>query len=266
MVEKSINLNAFNGSMDKVGPRLKEFIITLVNSIKELETEKIQTDQNTILNLWPTKTLEEILSDPLFYEKPITQPSLLTLDQYFNSLQDKKVSPEIIKSLSLVNVDYRGFDNNIFHGQVVIRNDLVSSIREVFKRILTETDFPLTSVFPISMFNWNSSSKLNNSSVFDWRLVSNILNNYEISDHSVGAAIDINPVLNPWMCKGLENSPNFPYNPDKKGTLYKDSDVVKIFKEAGWKWGGDWENSKDWMHFYRPEIMFKYYGKVEVME
>ena len=113
------------------------------------------------------------------------------------------------------------------------------------------------------MFNWNSSSKYNNSGAFDWRLV---LNSDEISDHSFGAAIDINPVLNPWVREGSINSPNFPYDKNKRGTLHANSDVVKIFKEEGWRWGGDWKNSKDWMHFYRPEIAYKYYGKVEVEE
>jgi hypothetical protein len=41
---------------------------------------------------------------------------------------------------------------------------------------------------------------------------------------------------------------------------------VKIFKEEGWKWGWDWENSKDWQHFYYPDITLKYFGKKEVPE
>jgi len=113
------------------------------------------------------------------------------------------------------------------------------------------------------MFNWNSSSTHNNCGGFDWRYVKD---SNEISDHSFGAAIDINPILNPWVCENKLNSPNYPYNPSKRGTLFANSDVVKIFKEEGWKWGGDWKNSKDWMHFYRPEIPFKYYGKKEVFE
>ena len=101
----------------------------------------------------------------------------------------------------------------------------------------------MTCVSPLSMFNWNSSSKNNNSGAFDPRLVSN---SNEISDHAFGAAIDINPILNPWVQKDSENPS---YNPSKRGTLDAYSDVVKIFEEEGWKWGGNWENSKDWQHF-----------------
>jgi len=259
--------------MNKIDPKLKELAITLKNVLREsetreiqtrkIQTRKIQTRKNTVLNLWPSYTLKEILENPLFYELPITQPTLMTSHQFFNSLKSKNVPQEIINNLSLININYRGFDNEIHCGQIIIHKDLAPSISKIFKRIITETNFPMTSVFPISMFDWNSSLKLNNSGAFDWRFVSN---SNEISDHSFGAAIDINPILNPWVREGSVNSPNFSYDQNKKGTLHANSDVVKIFKEEGWKWGGDWKNSKDWMHFYRPEIPFKYYGKVEVEE
>lgn len=249
--------------MKNIDTRLEKFTIALEWSLKEAETKVIQTSNGEVLNLWPPYTLKKVLENPLFYEQPITQPAIINSEQFSNSLKSKNVHPEIIDNLSLINIDYRGFDNQIYHGQIIIHKDLEPSIIKIFKSIHSETNFPITSVFPISMFNWNSSSELNNSGAFDWRFMEN---SDEISDHSFGAAIDINPVLNPWVRKDKLNSPNHPYNPSKRGTLNGNSDVVKIFKEEGWKWGGDWENSKDWMHFYRPEISFKYYGKKEVKE
>ena len=243
--------------MNNIDPRLKKLVITLKDSLKSKGTN------NTVLNLWPSHTLKEVMQNPLFYEQPITQPLVLTQDQFFNSLRNKNVPQEIIDQLVLVNVNYRSFDNQIYHGQLVIHKDLASSIRKIFKRILSETYFPITSIFPISMFNWNSSSRLNNTVVFDWRFV---FDSDEISDHSFGASIDLNPVLNPWAREGQVNSPNFPYDKSKRGALHANSDVVKIFKEEGWRWGGDWKNSKDWMHFYRPDIPYKYYGKIEAKE
>jgi len=184
----------------------------------------------------------------------------MTPEEFLTSLKNKKVPPEIIEMLVLVDVDYRGFNGEIYKGQVAIHKDLESSITKVFQKILSETDFPMTSVSPLSMFNWDSSAKNNNSGAFDPRLVAN---SDEISDHAFGAAIDINPLLNPWVQEGSENPL---YNPTKGGMLDKYSKVVKIFEEEGWKWGGNWENSKDWQHFYRPEIPYKYYGKEEVKE
>jgi peptidoglycan LD-endopeptidase CwlK len=246
--------------MNKIDPRLKELKIKLKNSVRKSKTKIIQTNDNTVLNLWPQHTLKEVLKNKLFYEQPITQPHIITSQQFLHSLKIKNVPQEIIDKISLINIDYRGFNNEVYRGQIIIHKDLVSSIRKIFKKILSETNFPITSIFPICMFNWHTSSKLNNCGAFEWRFVKK---SNEISDHSFGAAIDINPVLNPWVRKGLENSPNFPYNPKKRGTLHANSDVVRIFKEEGWKWGGDWKRSKDMMHFYRPEIPHKYYGKIE---
>lgn len=248
--------------MKNIDSRLEKLEITLKNSLIESET-KIPSNDENVLNLWPSYSLKEALNNPSFYEQPITCPSAMTSDQFLYSLRRKNVPSEIIDNLVLVTVDYRGFNNEIYQGQIVIHKDLESSIKTIFNRIFSETNFPITSVLPLSMFNWDSSSKYNNSGAFDWRFVSN---SDEISDHAFGAAIDINPLLNPWVKKDLPKSHNQAYDPNKRGTLHANSDVVRIFKEEGWKWGGDWKNSKDWMHFYRPDILYKYYGKVEVEE
>lgn len=257
--------NPFNSTrmMNKINTRFKKLVIILKKSLKDLKVNESKTSNNKTLNLWPSLSLKEVLQNPLFYEQPITQPPIMTTQEFQESLKSRNVPQEIIENMSLVNIDYRGFNDEIYQGQIVIHNDLASSISKIFKRILLETNFPITSIFPISMFNWNSSSKYNNSGAFDWRFVSN---SDEISDHCFGAAIDINPALNPWVREGLVNSPNYTYNQNKRGALHINSDVVKIFKEEGWKWGGDWIRSKDWMHFYRPEIPYKYYGKIEVEE
>jgi len=252
--------------VNEIDPRLKKLAIILKDSLMQSENKT----NSEVLNLWSAHTLKESLEDPFFYERPITQPPLLTQDQYLDSLKSKNVPQKIIDIITLVNVDYRGFDNQIYHGQIIVHKDLVPSTIKIFKRILNETDFPITSIFPISMFNWHSSSKCNNSATFDWRFV---FNSDEISDHAFGAAIDINPLINPWKNEGSINDPRMReisikanYDQNKRGALHANSDVVKIFKEEGWKWGGDWKNSKDWPHFYRPDIPLKYFDKVEVPE
>ncbi len=214
--------------LTRIDPRLKKLSIDLKKSIEDFENEKTQASDNAVLNLWPSLSLKEKLKNPLFYEEPITQPALLTQDQFLDSLKRKNVLPEIINNLVLVNVDYRGFDGKIYHGQIVIHKDLEHSINRIFGRILLETDFPITSLFPISMFNWDSSSINNNSGAFDWRFVTN---SDEISDHSFGAAIDINTIPNPWLRQNKIDSQYHPYDPNKRGAIHANSDIVKIFKE-----------------------------------
>ena len=193
-----------------------------------------------------------------------TSGRLVTRRQFRASLRKKGVPRSIAKNLVLVRVRYRGFDGKPHEGQIVVHKELKASLVRVFRRIFKETKFPIASVIPVgdSRINWSDalSVKANNSSGFNWRLVSG---SYEVSDHAFGTAIDINPRLNPWVKKGTANKG---YNPRKAGTLHANSAVVKIFKQEGWKWGGDWKKSKDWQHFYNAGIPLRDFGKVEVAE
>ncbi len=246
--------------MKDINPELKKLEKIICETSEESNTENLQTVKNTIQTLWPHHSFEKILENPTFYELPVLSVPLLTEDEYLDSLRNKKIPEKIIHNLILVKVEYRGFNNQIYNGQIIVHKELAYSTKQVFQRILRETDFPITSIIPLSFYNWNSSARYNNSGGFDWRFVDG---NNEITDHAFGAAIDINPLINPWIRK---NSHNRPYNPNIRGTLSPSSQVVTIFNEEGWKWGGNWKHSKDWQHFYRPEIPFKYYGKAEVKE
>jgi hypothetical protein len=55
------------------------------------------------------------------------------------------------------------------------------------------------------------------------------------SKHSYGIAIDINPKENPFC------EPSCSYNLPQK--------VIDIFKQNDFRWGGDWDGAKDYMHF-----------------
>lgn len=75
---------------------------------------------------------------------------------------------------------------------------------------------------------------------FTWR---KIAKSDKLSPHSWGIAIDIN----------VQNSSYWQWNKEYKNTLPKE--VIDIFEENGFIWGGRWEHF-DTMHFeYRPEYM-----------
>lgn len=64
-----------------------------------------------------------------------------------------------------------------------------------------------------------------------------------LSHHSYGVAIDINTSANPATYTGGTYAPG-------KNPLSLTQEVVKIWKDAGFYWGGDWEGYyKDYMHF-----------------
>jgi hypothetical protein len=63
-----------------------------------------------------------------------------------------------------------------------------------------------------------------------------IAGRYHISRHAMGLAIDINPAQNPFRADGVRitNMPDW---------------FVKTWQDAGFCWGGEWQGSKDPMHF-----------------
>jgi len=163
------------------------------------------------------------------------------------SLAGKDIPKEIKENLRLVDVYYYSFDNKLHKGQLVIDKDLENDIKWIFE-MLKEKRFPIKRVIPVVKYHWSDdkSMKANNSSAFNYRLVANT---NRFSNHSTGRAIDINPWQNPQIIDGAASPKGVVYNPKVKGTISKRSLIVRLFKERGWSWGGDWKTRADYQHF-----------------
>jgi len=167
--------------------------------------------------------------------------------EFEEAVAGKNIPRNILINLELVNVYYYGFDGNLRKGQLVVHKDAVQDVEEIFD-FIRETKFPLDKVVPLSAYNWSDekSMKDNNSSAFNYRFISGTR---IISKHATGLAIDINPMLNPYIKNEVCTPAGSSYDTTKAGTLKADSPLVLEFKKRGWKWGGDWKNLKDYQHF-----------------
>lgn len=156
---------------------------------------------------------------------------------------------EILKNLKIVSVSYLGFDDKLHFGQLVIHQELVSEVKEIFRELLL-AEFPIKSVKPIVVYDWDDDASMrdNNTSCFNYRTVGK---SRKLSDHAFGRAIDINPLLNPYIKRDKIYPPTASYNPEVKGTITKNSPPYKIFRKYGWYWGGVWRTYKDYQHFYK---------------
>ncbi len=163
------------------------------------------------------------------------------------ALAGLKIPQNIRKTLAIITVKYWGFDNKIHKGQLVINKKLSDEVKQIFDKIF-RLRFPIKSVIPIVKFGWDDEKSMlaNNTSAFNYR---KIKGTERLSNHAFGLAIDINPLLNPYVKKNSVEPKGAVYNPELSGTITKNSDVVKIFKSYGWNWGGDWTRGKDYQHF-----------------
>ena len=170
----------------------------------------------------------------------------MTLDE---ALRGKEFPREIRETLALVEVPYISFAGARQQGHLVIHESLAEEVREIFAS-LTEQRFPIAKVVPISEYDWDDEASMadNNSSAFNYR---NIANSDQLSKHSFGRALDINPLFNPYVRQdGVVAPHGATYDPGRPGTITED--IARLFTDRGWTWGGAWTNRKDWQHFEKP--------------
>jgi len=172
----------------------------------------------------------------------------LTLEEVLKNRQALPAPQEVLSRQRMAEVTYYSFDGLLHQGQIVVDMDLAEEVKEAFFIIKT-TKFPIKSVIPFVdrrfMSEEEKAASTNNSSAFNYRLMTD---SDKLSSHAFGRAIDINPILNPFV-KGEEVIPlNAKRNISLPGTIVGDEEFVVYLKSKGWEWGGDWTDRKDYMH------------------
>jgi len=169
-----------------------------------------------------------------------------TLDE---ALSESNIPSTVRNTLELVTVYYYGFDGRLHQGQIIVNKKIAIDIVEIFK-VIEEIKFPVERVVPIVKYNWSDEKSMNdnNTSSFNYRFISG---SRILSMHANGLAIDINPKQNPYVKNGTSIPAGSEYKLNNIGTITPDSKIVKLFKEKGWTWGGDWKSLKDYQHFQK---------------
>jgi hypothetical protein len=166
------------------------------------------------------------------------------------------VDPAKLLRLNFLHYD---FVYDIKMGSLVIHQAIlkgtVSALRMAFK-----TKYPIHSAIPLDHETYRGdddiSMALNNSSSFNYRKIAGTT---RLSKHSYGLAVDINPLLNPYLERsGKWSPPNGIQYVNREnivdGMFYRNHPVVRAFTNEGFEWGGTWERP-DYHHFeFVPEV------------
>lgn len=168
------------------------------------------------------------------------------------AIKGTNATKEVLDELYLLDVKYYSIDGKIHKGQIIIAKELKNEVKEVFELILKEK-FPVNKVIPIVKYNWSDSASMadNNSSSFCYRVIAGT---NKLSQHALGRAVDINPYFNPFIENGIITPKGGKYDTNRKGTFTKDSPIVKKFIELGWRWGGNFNDYKDYHHFDKKKV------------
>ncbi len=159
-----------------------------------------------------------------------------------------------LEDLRLLRIPFVDFEGRQQIGQLITVGDLAKQVLTIFSA-LHALAFPIASMHLMHKFRGDDGASMaaNNSSCFNSR---RIVNSTRVSLHALGRAIDINPVQNPVIRDGkVRPDAGLPYRDRTQqamGMIHKGGEVVRVFAESGWKWGGDWKNPKDYHHFFLP--------------
>jgi len=159
--------------------------------------------------------------------------------------------PVALARLRLVTVSHWDFDGRVRHGVLVVRADVADEVVGIFRRLFRDR-FPIRQIRPVDAYDGDdfTSIEADNTSAFNCRAATG---STEWSHHAYGLAIDINPIENPYVLHGRTIHPaSEPYLDrarERPGMLLAGGDAVRAFTDAGWYWGGDWDDPIDYQHF-----------------
>ncbi len=168
---------------------------------------------------------------------------------------DCTVSRDDLRYLHLLHVD---LDGKTHEGEMIVNYHIADAVLDIFYK-LYEAKYPIEKIRLVDEYDADDETSMrdNNSSSFNFRFISHTT---RVSKHGLGLAIDINTLYNPYakVVDGeriiepatgepyLDRDADFPYKIDHDDLAYK------LFTEAGFEWGGDWTDRKDYQHFEIP--------------
>ncbi|MGH9084556.1 MAG: M15 family metallopeptidase [Acidimicrobiales bacterium] len=175
--------------------------------------------------------------------EPVTQEELGT-----SWGADARCTPPA--ELRKLTMSHWGYDGQVTSGQLIVHVAQADRMVAVFRDIYAAR-FPIERMVPIAAYGADDqvSMRANNTSGYNCRTVAG---STSLSQHAFGAAVDVNPLHNPYV-KGStvdppEGAPWANRGRDDPGMIEAGDALVQAFARQGWGWGGYW-SSPDYQHF-----------------
>lgn len=157
-----------------------------------------------------------------------------------------------IHELVDVKVNYWGLDQQTHTGILEVNQLVAQQVKQIFQS-LYQAKFPIAKIQPLSAYQNNDAQALADNDTFAFSCRYMTGSTQYLSMHSFGLAIDINPLLNPYVKGDLILPPQgkayLHRSSAVPGMIVNNDIVVQTFKKYGWIWGGNWKSPKDYQHF-----------------
>ncbi|MCR5595811.1 MAG: M15 family metallopeptidase [Lachnospiraceae bacterium] len=196
--------------------------------------------------------------EPGFYNEPLSQEvkDYITGTSY-PATDDMVITYDDLRYVGVLYIDFNGLTQA---GELICNKAIADDLTEIFCE-LYKADYHIDSIYLIDNYGGDDTASMcaDNTSCFNYRVVDG---STSLSKHAYGLAIDINPFYNPYVVFGAgeggsdyisppgsepytDRSASFAYKIDQNDLCYR------LFKDHGFKWGGDWNSCKDYQHFQK---------------
>ncbi len=163
----------------------------------------------------------------------------------------QEACPVTLDELRYVTVSFWGFDDRAHTGELIVHRDAADAMVHVFEQLFADR-------FPIEDMRVSTMADLDAPNTGDGNTTAAFVcrptrGGSRWSEHAYGLAIDVNPFQNPYVrdggvIPGLASS--YLDRADvRPGMLQPGAGPIEAFAAMGWRWGGEWENPRDYMHF-----------------
>ncbi len=157
------------------------------------------------------------------------------------------------EELRRVELDYVGLDGRFHRGALVVHRDVVDDVIAIFDQLARQR-YPIAKMQTVDNYRGAEdelSMQDNNTSAFNCRPLPGGTN---WSLHAYGRAIDVNPLVNPYIDNTGDLQPTtagryLDRDVAAPGLLSAGDPAVRAFTDRGWRWGGAWRNPVDYQHF-----------------
>ncbi len=190
--------------------------------------------------------------DRMFYSELITDEILARI-QGKSFKENSRIQPEDLRYLRMLYVD---IDGRTHIGEMIVNQKIAVDVLEIFRELYRQS-YPIERMVLVDEYQADDEQSMsaNNTSAFNYRTIENT---DTLSLHSLGLAVDVNPLYNPYIytlkdgteicspkpgSRYADRTKDFDYKIDKEDLAYK------LFTEHGFTWGGEWDHSKDYQHF-----------------
>lgn len=215
------------------------------------EQNKLPDPSSPATTIIDTTLLGDQDMNSYFYASEIT-------DEIYQRIYGKSYKKDCklpLEQLTYLKVLHIGLDQKTHIGELIVNSAIADTVLSIFKE-LYEAKYPIEKILLVDEYNADDDASMadNNSSAFNYRVIDGTTH---LSKHSLGTAIDINPLYNPYVRNRNDDRAVLPI----EGTPYADRSLdcpymistkdicYKTFSKYGFTWGGDWSSSKDYQHF-----------------